>query len=86
MAIVEAPSPPALPAHSTLAYFALAFGFSSLFAVAAAFTAEYLDATVRTPVEAQQLLEVPVLAWLPAPEREMPRLLTMRAKRPEGAQ
>ncbi|MGA9354342.1 MAG: hypothetical protein WBV46_11675 [Terriglobales bacterium] len=86
VAIVEAPSPPALPAHSTLAYFALAFGFSSLFAVAAAFTAEYFDATVRTPVEAQQLLEVPVLAWLPAPEREMPRLLTMRAKRPEGAQ
>jgi capsular polysaccharide biosynthesis protein len=39
------------------------------FSVGTAFTTEYFDPTIRTPDEAHGLLEVPVLAWLPAPER-----------------
>jgi uncharacterized protein involved in exopolysaccharide biosynthesis len=80
VAIVEPPAAPALPNHSVAFYFALAFGVSTMFAVGSAFTAEYFDATVRTPGEAQRLLDVPVLAWLP--ERENPRILTMRTKTP----
>jgi uncharacterized protein involved in exopolysaccharide biosynthesis len=80
VAIVEPPAAPAIPNHSIAFYFVLAFGLSMMFAVGAAFTAEYFDSTVRTPGEAQRLLEVPVLAWLPAPEPERPRVLSMRAK------
>ena len=80
VAIVEPPAAPALPNHSVAFYFALAFGVSTMFAVGSAFTAEYFDATVRTPGEAQRLLDVPVLAWLP--ERKNPRILTMRTKMP----
>ncbi len=68
VAIVEPPIAPALPNHSILFYSALAVGLSGFFAVGVAFTADYFDSTVRTPDEAQQLLEVPVLAWLPAPQ------------------
>jgi capsular polysaccharide biosynthesis protein len=38
------------------------------FSVGIAFTTEYFDPTIRTPDEAHGLLEVPVLAWLPAPK------------------
>ena len=38
------------------------------FSVGTAFTTEYFDPTIRTPDEAYGLLEVPVLAWLPAPQ------------------
>jgi uncharacterized protein involved in exopolysaccharide biosynthesis len=82
VAIVEPPGAPALPNHSVAFYFVLAFGLSTMFAVGVAFTAEYFDSTVRTPGEAQRLLEVPVLAWLPAPEMESARILTMGAKAP----
>lgn len=68
VAIVEAPVAAALPAHSGLFYFLLAFGLALAFSVGTAFTAEYFDSTIRTPDEAYDLLEVPVLAWLPAPE------------------
>lgn len=82
VAIVEPPGAPELPKHSLLFYFALSFGFAAIFAISVAFAAEYFDATVRTPSEAQRLLEVPVLAWLPAPEPEGARILTMRARMP----
>jgi uncharacterized protein involved in exopolysaccharide biosynthesis len=82
VAIVEPPAAPALPNHSIVFYFVIAFGLSIMFAVGAAFAAEYFDSTVRTPSEAQRLLEVPVLAWLPAAEREDARILTMRAIKP----
>jgi hypothetical protein len=39
-----------------------------MFTVGIAFTTEYFDPTIRTPDEALGLLEIPVLAWLPAPE------------------
>jgi len=73
VAIVEAPVAPALPNHSVLVYFLLAFGLSVAFSVGLCFTAEYYDPTIRTPDEAHKLLEVPVLAWLPASEAEFLR-------------
>jgi len=69
--LVEPPAPPALPNHSTLIYFLLAFGLSVVFSLGLAFSAEYFDSTIRTPAEAHMLLEVPVLAWLPASEPEV---------------
>jgi uncharacterized protein involved in exopolysaccharide biosynthesis len=69
VAIVEPPVAAALPAHSIFLYLLLAFGLAMAFSVGTAFTTEYFDPTIRTPDEAHGLLEVPVLAWLPAPER-----------------
>ena len=68
VAIVEAPVAPALAVHSLLVYFLLAFGLAMAFSLGIAFTSEYFDPTIRTPHEAYRLLEVPVLAWLPASE------------------
>jgi capsular polysaccharide biosynthesis protein len=59
--------------HSILLYILLAFGLAMAFSVGTAFTAEYFDPTIRTPGEACSLLEVPVLAWLPAPDPAVPR-------------
>lgn len=71
VAIVEPPSAPALPAHSIFLYFLVAFILATGFAVGTAFTTEYFDPTIRTPDEACKLMEVPVLAWLPASEAEV---------------
>ena len=65
VALIEPPVAAALPVHSTLFYFLLAFGVALAFSIGAAFTADYFDPTIRTPNEAHGLLEVPVLAWLP---------------------
>jgi uncharacterized protein involved in exopolysaccharide biosynthesis len=73
VAIVERPVAPVLPVHSILLYILLAFGLAMAFSVGTAFTAEYFDPTIRTPGEACSLLEVPVLAWLPAPDPAVPR-------------
>jgi uncharacterized protein involved in exopolysaccharide biosynthesis len=81
VAVVEPPVAPALPEHSVLLYLLLAFGLALVFSIGIAFTTEYFDPTIRTPHEAYSLLEVPVLAWLPAPEAEMPSISrTGRAK------
>jgi polysaccharide biosynthesis protein PslE len=74
VAIVEPPVAPALPAHSVVLYFLFAVGLAIAFSVGIAFTTEYFDPTIRTPTEAYDLLEVPVLAWLPAPEHAMPSI------------
>jgi len=76
VAIVEPPSAPALPNHSILVYFLLAFGLSVAFSVGLCFAAEYYDPTIRTPDEAHKLLELPVLAWLPASEADVMRART----------
>jgi uncharacterized protein involved in exopolysaccharide biosynthesis len=73
VAMVEPPSAPALPNHSILIYFLLAFGLSVAFSAGLCFTVEYYDPTIRTPDEAHKLLEVPVLAWLPASEADVLR-------------
>lgn len=70
VAVVQPAVAPALPVHSVLFYFLLAFGVSSAFSVGVALTAEYFDQTVRTPDEAKALLELPILAWLPEAESQ----------------
>lgn len=81
VAIVEPPVPPALPDHNILLYFMLAFGLAVAFSVGTAFTTEYFDPTIRTPDEAYGLLEVPVLAWLPAHEPAILHPLNSRTGR-----
>jgi uncharacterized protein involved in exopolysaccharide biosynthesis len=83
VAIVEAPVAPALPAHSVLLYFLLAFGLAMAFSVGVGFTTEYFDPTIRTPDEAHGLLGVPVLAWLPAPKPAVLRPSISRIGRPK---
>jgi uncharacterized protein involved in exopolysaccharide biosynthesis len=83
VAIVEPPVAPALGVHSLLLYFALAFGLAIAFSVGMAFTTEYFDPTIRTPDEAFGLLEVPVLAWLPAHEPGPERVLLSRRRSSE---
>ena len=68
VAIVESPTVAALPVHPFALYFLGAFGLAAAFSIGLAFSADYFDATIRTPDEALGLLEVPVLAWLPAAE------------------
>jgi uncharacterized protein involved in exopolysaccharide biosynthesis len=65
VAIVEPPVAPALPVHSLAFFLVLGLGLASACSVGAAFAADYLDPTIRTPDEALRLLEVPVLACLP---------------------
>jgi uncharacterized protein involved in exopolysaccharide biosynthesis len=84
VAIVEPPVAPALPTHSVVLYFVLAFGLAMAFSVAIAFTTEYFDPTIRTPDEAHVVLEVPVLAWLPAPEPAVLRPSSFRIGRPKA--
>ena len=83
VAIVEATVAPALPTHSVLLYVLLAFGLAMAFSVGVGFVTEYFDPTIRTPDEAYGLLEVPVLAWLPAPEPAVLRPSTFRISRPK---
>jgi uncharacterized protein involved in exopolysaccharide biosynthesis len=82
VAIVEPPVAAALPVHPLLLYFLLAFGLAAVFSTGIAFSAEYFDPTIRTPDEARDLLEVPVLAWLPASEsKSLPS--SWRLRRPK---
>jgi uncharacterized protein involved in exopolysaccharide biosynthesis len=84
VAIVEPPAVPALPVHSMLLYFLLAFGLAIAFSVGIAFTTEFFDPTIRTPCEADVLLGVPVLAWLPAPKAAVLRPSLFRIARPKA--
>jgi capsular polysaccharide biosynthesis protein len=47
----------------------LSLGLALPAGIGAGFAAEYFDPTIRTPHEADLLLEVPMLAWLPAERR-----------------
>lgn len=68
VAMVEPPATPALPIHSLLFWFAIAIGIAVPVSICSAFVAEYFDPTIRTVSEASDLLNSPVLAWLPHPE------------------
>jgi uncharacterized protein involved in exopolysaccharide biosynthesis len=83
VAIVEPPVAAALPTHSLPLYAVLAFGLAAAFSVSSAFVSEYFDPTIRTPDEASKLLNVPVLAWLPAAVSISAS--NLRAARPIGA-
>ena len=79
VALLEPPIAPALPVHSMFFYFMIAIGLGTAASTAVAFVAEYYDPTIRTPGEAHELLQVPVLAWLPADSSRVP--LEMPASR-----
>jgi capsular polysaccharide biosynthesis protein len=66
-----------------LLYFLLAFGLAMVFSIGIAFTTEYFDPTIRTPNEAYDLLEVPVLAWLPASDPAVLHPFLSRIGRPK---
>ncbi len=83
VAIVEPPAAAALPVHPALLYFSLCFAVAVAFSIGTAFASEYFDPTIRTPQEAYGLLDVPVLAWLPAPESGMPAFFS-RIGQPDG--
>lgn len=72
VALLEPPIAPALPVHSMFFYFLVAIGLGITASTAVAFIAEYYDPTIRTPGEARELLQVPVLAWLPADASRVP--------------
>lgn len=84
VAIVEPPGVPALPVHSILFYFLLSFGVALSFSIIVAFTAEYFDPTIRSPEEARNLLEVPVLAWLPEKDADLAGPALLGSKRPRA--
>jgi uncharacterized protein involved in exopolysaccharide biosynthesis len=84
VAVVEPPVAAALPVHSALIYFLLAFGSAVAFSLGIAFTTEYFDPTIRTPQEACGLLDVPVLAWLPASECAILNPAPTRLGQPAG--
>jgi uncharacterized protein involved in exopolysaccharide biosynthesis len=65
VAIAVPPVVPILPAHSPMLIMFAGF-FGALFAaIAAAFVAEYLDPSFRTPAEVMEMLNMPVLASVP---------------------
>lgn len=84
VAIVEAPTAPALPVHSLLFYFLLSFGAAISFSVVIAFAADYVDPTIRSPEEAGEILGLPVLGWLPERKRSVGGVLSLRTRRPHG--
>jgi capsular polysaccharide biosynthesis protein len=75
---------PALPMHSMLFWFAVSFGLAVPASIGAGFTAEYFDPTIRTPDEADDLLEAPVLAWLPQEQKAGSGSVVLHITRPKG--
>lgn len=67
VAIAQQPSVPAFPARPLLASLGLVFMAAFFLSSGAAFVAEYVDPSIRTPDEVMRNLGMPVLASLPAP-------------------
>lgn len=70
VAIAEAPIVPGLPAHSPVMLILLSFVLAGVVSAGSALAAEYLDTSLRTPHEVERLLDIPVLASLPAEEHD----------------
>ena len=79
--LVEPPAMPALPTRPLLFWFVIALGAGSVAGLGAGFAAEYFDSTIRTPAEAQAVLEVPVLAWFPETRETAPGPILLRSHR-----
>jgi uncharacterized protein involved in exopolysaccharide biosynthesis len=65
VAIAVPPVVPVLPAHSPLLVVMIGFFLALTTSVAAAFVAEYLDSSFRTPDDVMAILSIPVLASMP---------------------
>lgn len=83
VAVVEPPLVPALPIHSIFFYLSFGSALALICGIALAFASEYFDPTIRTPDEALQVLEVPVLAWLPASRPTLLASTSARFSRPK---
>ncbi len=81
VAVVEPPAAPALPIHSMLFWFTIAIGLALPASIGTGFAAEYLDPTIRTLSEADNLLDAPVLAWLPQSEGPATRSAILQISR-----
>jgi capsular polysaccharide biosynthesis protein len=75
VAVAEHPSVPLLPASSPWLLLLLALFLAGGLSVGAAFFADYLDPSFRTPEEVNGILQVPVLAAIPLGALETPPLL-----------
>jgi capsular polysaccharide biosynthesis protein len=56
---------PVLPAYSATLVLFIGLLLALFVSVGAAFVAEYLDPSFRTPAEVNDILNVPVLAYVP---------------------
>lgn len=65
VAIAVPPTVPLLPAHSPVLITFLGFWFAIFSGLAAAYLAEYMDPSFRTPAEVHDTLNLPVLASMP---------------------
>jgi len=65
VAIAVPPVVPVLPAHSPLVVVVIGFFLAITTSVSAAFVAEYLDPSFRTPEDVVASLNIPVLASMP---------------------
>lgn len=72
VAIAEHPVAPALPTHSAAMLLALGILAAAGSGAGAAFAADYLDPSLRTPTEVQSCLNAPVLASLPRKKTPIP--------------
>ena len=69
VSIAEQPSVPALPSRSAMSFGAMGIFVGGMFGTAAAFIADRLDPSFRTPDEVALYLATPVLASLPQKDR-----------------
>jgi uncharacterized protein involved in exopolysaccharide biosynthesis len=65
VAVAVPPAVPALPAYNPWFVMVIGFFMAVFMSVAAAFFAEFLDPSFRTPAEVAELLKMPVLASVP---------------------
>ncbi|HEX6805357.1 MAG TPA: hypothetical protein VF133_16885 [Terriglobales bacterium] len=73
--LAEPPRVPALPVWPLWAMACLSVATAGILSTGAAFTADYLDSSFRTPHEVIRILGTPVLASLPGPENRSQRVL-----------
>lgn len=65
VAIAVPPSVPALPTYNPIWVMLIGFFLAAFVSVGAAFVAEYIDPSFRTPAEVCEILNIPVLASIP---------------------
>jgi uncharacterized protein involved in exopolysaccharide biosynthesis len=70
--IAEPPTNPDQTLYSPLLLVSLAFMFAAFIAGGAAFIADYMDPSFRTPDEVREFLDVPVFASIPENGYEVP--------------
>jgi capsular polysaccharide biosynthesis protein len=65
VSVAQAADTPAIPAQSPLVVVVLGFFVALAVGVGAAFVAEYMDGSFRTPDEVREFLDLPVIASVP---------------------